>query len=177
MNWHKKVFYYTLFALTALPCVAVGEETLGRLFFTPEQRIRLEQLESNPEVETKAIISNKILVNGILQRHGGSRVVWINGVPQSQKSANGILAERDIAPDSVPVKIPGTGNSIRLKVGQSIDLDSSMVVRNVSFAREINPDATMSTDAGENAQDSLLSVQQFTQKTGKRSIPPNEKTD
>lgn len=158
MNGQKKVFYYALFALTVLPCVAVGEETLGRLFFTPEQRIRLEQLESNPEVETGVTISNKILVNGIIQRHGGSRVVWINGVPQSQKSANGILAERDISPDSVPVKIPGTGNSVRLKVGQSIDLDSS-VVRNASSAREIK------------------SAQQSAQKTGKMSIPPNGTMD
>ncbi len=158
MNQKKKILCYMLLVLTALPCVAVAEETLGRLFFTPEQRIRLEQLKSKPEGETEVIISDKVLVNGIVQRNGGSRVVWINGVPQSQNSANGILAERDITPDSVPVKIPGTSNLVRLKVGQSIDLDSS-VMRNTNSARE------------------LKSTQQSVQKTGKKSIPPNEKRD
>ena len=116
-----------LLVLTALPCGAVAQEKIGRLFFTPEQRIRLEHLANKPEGETTVIISDKVQVNGIVQRNGGSRVVWINGVPQSQKGANGILVERDITPDSVPVKIPGTGNSVRLKVGQSIDLDSTVM--------------------------------------------------
>lgn len=147
-----------LLALTALPCVAVAEEKLGRLFFTPEQRIRLEHLANKPKGETAIIISDKVQVNGIVQRNGGSRVVWINGVPQSQKGANGILVERDITPDSVPVKIPGTGNSVRLKVGQSIDLDSSMM-RSVGSEQEFK------------------SAQQTAQKTRKKTIPPNGKMD
>ena len=144
--------------LTTLPCSAVAQEKIGRLFFTPEQRIRLEQLENKPEGETEAIISDKILVNGIVQRNGGSRVVWINGVPQSQKGANGILVERDITPDSVPVKIPGTGNLVRLKVGQSIDLNSS-VNRSIVSEQEFK------------------SAQQSAQKTGKKSILPSGKMD
>lgn len=144
--------------LTALPCSAVAQEKIGRLFFTPEQRIRLEQLENKPEGETEVIISDKILVNGIVQRNGGSRVVWINGVPQSQKGTNGILVERDITPDSVPVKIPGTGNLVRLKVGQSIDLNSS-VNRSIVSEQEFK------------------SAQQSAQKTGKKSILPSGKMD
>lgn len=144
--------------LTALSCGAVAQEKIGRLFFTPEQRIRLEQLESKPEGETEVIISDKILVNGIVQRNGGSRVVWINGVPQSQKGTNGILVERDITPDSVPVKIPGTGNLVRLKVGQSIDLNSS-VHRSIVSEQEFK------------------SAQQSAQKTGKKSILPSGKMD
>jgi len=144
--------------LTALPCGAVAQEKIGRLFFTPEQRIRLEQLENKPEGETEVIISDKILVNGIVQRNGGSRVVWINGVPQSQKGTNGILVERDITPDSVPVKIPGTGNLVRLKVGQSIDLNSSVNRRIVS-------------------EQEFKSAQQSAQKTGKKSILPSRKMD
>jgi len=144
--------------LTVLPCGAVAQEKIGRLFFTPEQRIRLEQLENKPEGETEVIISDKILVNGIVQRNGGSRVVWINGVPQSQKGTNGILVERDITPDSVPVKIPGTGNLVRLKVGQSIDLNSS-VNRSIVSEQEFK------------------SAQQSAQKTGKKSILPSGKMD
>jgi hypothetical protein len=85
-------------------------------------------------------------------------VVWINGVPQSQKGTNGILVERDITPDSVPVKIPGTGNLVRLKVGQSIDLNSS-VNRSIVSEQEFK------------------SAQQSAQKTGKKSILPSGKMD
>lgn len=158
MNQKKKILCYMSLVLTALPCGAVAQEKIGRLFFTPEQRIRLEQLESKPEGETTVIISDKILVNGIVQRNGGSRVVWINGVPQSQKGTNGILVERDITPDSVPVKIPGTGNLVRLKVGQSIDLNSS-VNRSIVSEQEFK------------------SAQQSAQKTGKKSILPSGKMD
>jgi hypothetical protein len=158
MNQKKKILCYMSLVLTVLPCGAVAQEKIGRLFFTPEQRIRLEQLESKPEGETAVIISDKILVNGIVQRNGGSRVVWINGVPQSQKGTNGILVERDITPDSVPVKIPGTGNLVRLKVGQSIDLNSS-VNRSIVSEQEFK------------------SAQQSAQKTGKKSILPSRKMD
>lgn len=158
MNQKKKILCYMSLVLTALSCGAVAQEKIGRLFFTPEQRIRLEQLESKPEGETAVIISDKILVNGIVQRNGGSRVVWINGVPQSQKGTNGILVERDITPDSVPVKIPGTGNLVRLKVGQSIDLNSS-VNRSIVSEQEFK------------------SAQQSAQKTGKKSILPSGKMD
>lgn len=158
MNQNKKILYYMLLVLTALPCGAVAQEKIGRLFFTPEQRVRLEHLANKPEGETTVIISDKVQVNGIVQRNGGSRVVWINGIPQSQKGANGILVERDITPDSVQVKILSTGNSVRLKVGQSIDLDSS-VMRSVGSEREFK------------------SAQQSAQNTGKKSILLNGKMD
>ena len=141
-----------------MPYVAVGEEKLGRLFFTPQQRIQLEQLENKPKGETEIIISDRIVVNGIVQRNGGSRVVWINGMPQSRKSSNGISIERDIEPDSVPVKILGEDNSIRLKVGQSIDLDNT-VLRNTS------------SDRG------FKSLQKSVHRTGKESIPSNRRVD
>ncbi len=143
MDTKKIIFSYALFIIFTLPYVASGEE-VGRLFFTPEQRLQLEQLESKPKGETEIIISDKIIVNGIVQRNGGSRVVWINGAPQSRESSNGILIERDIEPDSVPVKILGADNSIRLKVGQSIDLDSTEL-RNTNSNHKTGKKSTSSS--------------------------------
>lgn len=158
MNQKKIIFSCALLIIFTLPYVAVGEEKLGRLFFTPQQRTQLEQLENKPKGETEIIISDKIIVNGIVQRNGGSRVVWINGIPQSRKSSNGISVERDIEPDSVPVKILGADNSIRLKVGQSINLDSTEL-RN--------------TNSGQG----FKSLQKSVRKTGKESIPSNRRTE
>lgn len=133
MDQIKTIFSCALLIIFTLPYAAVGEEKLGRLFFTPEQRIRLQQLENRPKGETEIVISDKIMVNGIVQRNGGSRVVWINGLPQNWKGSNGVFIERDTEPDSVPVKILGADKSIRLKVGQSIDIDNTEL-------RNIGPD-------------------------------------
>ena len=153
MNHKKIIFSCALLIIFTLPYVAVGEEKLGRLFFTPQQRIQLEQLENKPKGETEIIISDKIQVNGIVQRNGGSRVVWINGAPQSWESSNGISIERDMEPDSVPVKILGADNSIRLKVGQSISLDSTELRNESSGGR------------------GFKILQKPIRKTGKESVP------
>lgn len=158
MKQIKIIFSYVLILIFTFPYVAVGEEKLGRLFFTPEQRIRLERLENKPMGATEIVISDKIMVNGIVQRNGGSRVVWINGVPQSRKGSNGISIERDIEPDSVAVKILGEDNSIRLKVGQSLDLDSTEL-GNISSGQDFK------------------SSQQSKRITGKESIPLSRRMD
>jgi len=155
MNHKKITFNCALLIIFTLPYVAVGEEKLGRLFFTPQQRTQLEQLENKPKGEAEIIISDKIVVNGIVQRNGGSRVVWINGIPQSRKNSNGISIERDIEPDSVPVRILGADNLIRLKVGQSISLDSTEL-RNINSDRELQKSA---------------------RRTGEKSVPSNRRVD
>lgn len=137
MNQRKIIICYAVI-IFSLPGIVVGEEKLGRLFFTQKQRIQLEQLESKPKGTAEIVISDKITVNGIVQRNGGSRVVWINGIPQSRKSSNGISIERDVEPDSVPVKILGADNAVRLKVGQSIDIDSTEL-RNTNYDQEFKP--------------------------------------
>lgn len=158
MNQKKIILSCALLTIFTFPYVAVGEEKLGRLFFTPQQRIQLEQLENKPKGEAEIIISDKLIVNGIVQRNGGSRVVWINGIPQSRGSSNGISIERDIEPDSVSVKILGADNTIRLKVGQSINLDSTEL-GNTNFGQ------------------GFKSLQQPVRKTGKESIPSNRRMD
>ncbi|OGS99735.1 MAG: hypothetical protein A2Y51_02170 [Gallionellales bacterium RIFCSPLOWO2_02_60_31] len=87
-------------------------EELGRLFFTAEQRAQLEysqrqsgDIPDNPR---------SLTVNGIVQKHGGERTVWINGVPQPAGRSD----ER--APESVPVAIPGQSQPAKVKVGQRV---------------------------------------------------------
>ena len=52
---------------------------LGRLFFTPEQRM---QLERHPVQDSKPPASTPpATINGIVQKQGGGQTVWIDGVP------------------------------------------------------------------------------------------------
>jgi len=97
-------------ALTA--ATGVNAEELGRLFFTAEQRAQLEysQQQNDPAPGN----ARSLTVNGIVQKHGGERTVWINGVPQPAGRSD----ER--APESVPVAIPGQSQPAKVKVGQRV---------------------------------------------------------
>lgn len=97
-------------ALTvAMPAAA---EELGRLFYTPEQRAQLDA--DHARTATPADSPNVISIDGIVQRHGGERTVWINGVPQAAGQSDAS------APESVPVAVPGQSQPVEVKVGQKV---------------------------------------------------------
>jgi hypothetical protein len=103
----------TLFGL--LPVAQAAE--LGRLFYTPQQRQQLEyQDASNSSAEGGR--RNYIIVNGVVQKQGGNRTVWINGTAQAAGHGN------DKTPASVPVTVPGKSQPVQLKVGQRLMLDT-----------------------------------------------------
>ena len=99
-------------ALALNASMPANAEELGRLFFTPEQRARFEyeqQQDGNSPGGT-----HSLTVNGIVQKHGGKRTVWINGIPQPA----GMSDER--APESLSVAVPGQAQPVRIKVGQKM---------------------------------------------------------
>jgi len=91
-------------------------EELGRLFFTPEQRVMLEHGQQ-PDIDKPENIES-LTVSGIVQKHGGERTVWINGVPQVAGKSD------EQAPESVPVAIPGQAQPVKIKVGQKVQLSN-----------------------------------------------------
>ncbi|HEX5338630.1 MAG TPA: hypothetical protein VFW53_09350 [Gallionella sp.] len=109
-----------LLVLAVLALAATGNagaEQLGRLFFTPEQRAQLEL--GKQRNGSAADDAPSISVNGIVQKRGGGRTVWINGVPQTTRNADGH------APDSEPVAVPGQSQPVKLKVGQKVPVNPS----------------------------------------------------
>lgn len=112
MNTTLKIGSIT-FALLAVP--SVHAEELGRLFFTPQQRAQIESgHQPNIENPDKSDIIESLTISGIVQKHGGERTVWVNGVPQLAGKSD----ER--APESVPVAIPGQSQPVKVKVGQKV---------------------------------------------------------
>lgn len=115
ISWPHRpaTFLRTALMTSALLITATaGAEELGRLFFTPEQRAQLESGQQ-PKVDTPEIPST-LSVSGIVQKHGGERTVWINGVPQIAGKSD------EHAPESVPIAVPGQSQPVRIKVGQEV---------------------------------------------------------
>jgi hypothetical protein len=109
MSMTIRILLFIFGSIAATPGYA---EPLGRLFFTPEQRAQLEY--SKLQGSDSGISGRALTVNGIVQRHGGKRTAWINGVPQEAGNSD----ER--APDSLPVAVPGLSKPVKVKVGQRV---------------------------------------------------------
>jgi len=172
-----------LLASALLPTVAVAEETetkaaannLDRLFYTPEQRLQIDRMKNRPG-QAGMTLGNTISINGIVQRRGGGgegSVVWINGVAQSRESVDGLLAGRDIAPDAASVKVPGASKVVRLKVGQTLDLNSG-AVRNISVAPVAGRDTPTEN---EQARQVDSPAQQPAQASKDKAVLPYGKTE
>jgi len=101
----------------AFPVAHAGE--LGRLFFTPQQRQQLEFQDPSSNRSEERGRRNYVIVNGIVQRHGGNRTVWVNGSAQSEEHSN------DKTPATASVTVPGKSRHVQLKVGQRLLLDTS----------------------------------------------------
>jgi len=97
-------------ALGILPLVANGEESLGRLFFTAEQRQALDR-ERALGGEKRAIVAPSLTVNGVVTRETGKNTLWINGIAQhDNEDPPGVIAAATVA-DSATVKLSATGNA------------------------------------------------------------------
>ena len=103
----------TLLFLGLIAAPPTHAEELGRLFFTPAQRA---QLDHNYARETRPDNNNDraLRLDGIVQKHGGKRTAWINGVPQQAGSSD------DKTPESLPVTVPGQSKPVKVKVGQKV---------------------------------------------------------
>jgi hypothetical protein len=107
----------TLLWLTVLLPWTAHPDELGRLFYTPDQRAELERdYRRSASAEGKA--GGTLMINGIVQKNGGPRTVWINGVAQPAGRSD----ERH--PSSLPVAIPGKPARVEVKVGQRLQVDN-----------------------------------------------------
>ena len=111
-----KFFLPLLLCLTSTPPTQAS--TLGRLFFTPQQRTQLETPATPPTAKQR--METEMVINGIVQKQGGQRTVWINGRPQAAGNSD----ER--APDSLSVTVPGKSQPVKAKVGQKIFIKKSV---------------------------------------------------
>ena len=112
----RYLFLFLTLPLSGIFASAQAGE-LGRLFYTPQQREQLDfQQSSGRTVDSSK--HNYIIVNGVVQKHGGNRTVWINGTAQPAEQGN------DRNPTVESVMVPGKSHAVRLKVGEPLILEA-----------------------------------------------------
>jgi len=115
-------------------------EPLGRLFFTPEQRLKLDSARSS---KTRVTLTTEkpeeaapppapqpevVTYDGIVQRSDGTTTVWLNSRPLTEKDkVTGAIVGR-VRPDGrITVQGQQSGRTADLKVGQRAELLSGTV--------------------------------------------------
>lgn len=119
-------FLIALLLLAVFPVSGIRADSLGRLFFTPEQRAQLEyNYKRNATADSEQ--TSVLTVNGIVQQRGGVRTVWINGAAKN--------AGRGGEPATEAVAVPGKSRPVKIKVGQKL-LPDTLVPQSLPASAE-----------------------------------------
>lgn len=101
--------------LTLTPPAWPQEETLGRLFFTPERRASLDrQRLLNPQQNRDTISESKLTLNGLIRRSSGRGTAWVNGTPIDDNAGR--------SGDSIKLQTPA--GTPQLRVGDTLNQSS-----------------------------------------------------
>lgn len=120
-------------------------QPIGRLFFTPAERTMLDEARRRPEpvvqeppkeVEPPPEI---VTVTGVVRRSDGSTTVWINDRAVTPgRVVDGLEvapAGRTGVPGRVTLRVPQTGRSVEIAVGQQYDLTSGTLSERYQLSR------------------------------------------
>jgi hypothetical protein len=132
----------------AVATTASGAD-VGRLFFTPTERAQLDvartQKKAPPPVVTEAAetpMPEIVSYGGIVRRSDGKAMLWINNRLADEKEALGALKGSVKADGAVTLRVPQSGGTIDVKVGQSVDLQSGRVAEGHTAGVESKPAST-----------------------------------
>lgn len=112
-----------LMALFLAPPIATSAEPLGRLFFSPEQRVALDQ-QRWEEPENGEPQENTIRFDGVVLRSSGRNTYWLNGKTQNEKRraiAEIVPGNSKTAPEA---RVPMPGAPIRIRIGEAVNPSS-----------------------------------------------------
>ena len=145
-----------LILLLSLPMLAMAADPapLGRLFLTPGERAALDVIRQNNRPPEKIITPGAtgadeessgapaappavVTLHGYVKRSDGKGTVWVNGQPVQEKASNSNIEIGKLQgnTNNVQIKLPSTGQAVKLKAGQSYDPASGKV----GSLREITP--------------------------------------
>jgi hypothetical protein len=136
----KKVNRYILVLFIFYPTFVstVYADNLGRLFTSPEDRQKLEQIRNKKErieevevkqveaiekpvaIKTETIVRDPVSIKGIVHRSDGKSAAWVNDSNTFDGDLDSqliLVPGNKIKPDQVTVIMPDDNTQIELKVG------------------------------------------------------------
>lgn len=138
---------------------AVAAE-MGRLFFTPAEREKLNVLRANarsvdltelatPDAAPVVAVPSDVSVQGYVKRSDGKKnTVWVNGQPvQEDSSGAGVEVGRLHGnSNQVPLTINNSGKALNLKAGQVYSPSTDTVTEVITPSRNKREKKSISTD-------------------------------
>lgn len=121
-------------ALTAYGIATAQEARLGRLFYTPEERQKIN--EKRGVITTTNSTPQTVIVNGMVVRSGQAPILFIDG-KESVGDLTGATAARQLA-QGVPFKTED-GKTIAGKPGQIVDLANGRAMESYQLVPGIAP--------------------------------------
>lgn len=141
---NRMVYHLATFALAALLltlATGVDAQRLGRLFSTPDERALLDELRRerqivDPDPQVVEIVQDapsveQVTINGVVLRSSGTNSAWINGrqIDGGGRTREGVRVHTSAAGGGrVKITLPSGAETIDLKPGQKIEVDSGIVV-------------------------------------------------
>ena len=114
-------------------------DSVGRLFYTPAQRARLDTRRAEALANAnrppaapvaaapRALPPQVVTLNGVVRRNDGTTTVWVNGRPVNDRFHEADITAGSIARESVALDFASSRRRVRLKVGQSVEATSGVV--------------------------------------------------
>jgi len=122
----------------------VGADEIGRLFSTPAERARLDNLRkgiikhiAQEETSEKPVgiltpLHEPVTFNGVVRSSAGKEIIWINGDQTEKYKGQSSIQIHKKPDDSYEVMVKGYGESAQMKPGQIWIPGTGQVLEGVS---------------------------------------------
>lgn len=119
--------FAVLLCVNVLAPNAYADDTLGRLFFTPEHRRALDRQRELNIGEAPAE-DPTLTINGIVTRSSGRRTAWINGIARSEREMSGATSATPVRNNPARIIVEsGELSGARLRVGETVRRDNGEI--------------------------------------------------
>ncbi|MCE2980146.1 MAG: hypothetical protein LW923_09960 [Betaproteobacteria bacterium] len=137
--WQSKMTAAVALAVTlcASASPAAAQDSFGRLFLTPAQRVQIDESRRLPTAQPARTVPGapapaqpqSLSVDGIVRRSDGQATVWLNRTPIAAPQTGGTVRIGPVgdAADGADLRLPDNGRRVRIKVGQEVDIQSGRV--------------------------------------------------
>ena len=141
--------------LAGMNTALAQNQTLGRLFYTPEQRAALNaNIRSVVKQPLKPrVIPPTVTLSGVVTRSDGERTVWVDGHAYHQANPAGItVITKTGDPAGAELAVHGVAKRMPVRVGQRLDPASGNTSESYETPRPLTQEHQLPVAPGSGAE-------------------------